>query len=631
MKKSILFSVAIFLLLSIITSCEKDILDQKAVGDYNEQSVFTDLSLVQALIGRAYDNWGDESFPLNCKDDLLASATDETMSIHRPTRYTWTVGTMTPVYLRHFDSNRFGFMVWRYVYDNIQLVNTILANIDDVPVDNTMEKEWRDRMKGEAYFIRALGYSNILRTYGGLVLVDKPLEYTDDFRAIKRSSYEETVGFILADCDSAISLLPAKDQIEQGRATKGAAAFIKSRVLSWNTGILVNGGYEPTEPLVSFQSGSRTQRLQAAKSMARAIIDGQYGYYALTTIDGGHPGDPPSPMTDEDVQAYTDNFTSIFTQKGQWDDEVVWGIQYNNLEGNLNRINKWNGPVGYNNWGNNTPLEPVIRKFEMKDGTPFVWDKYDPGNFEIRTATALELAEDPERNPYVGREPRLYATLFYHGAKWQKRPDNIWYPNLDPEGRIQSGYFVDRTTNTTVNGLDTRQSLISAWCGTRNGYFLRKFMDIETVGQYENNENTWVEFRYAEVILDYAEACIELGDVQEGLDALNMIRNRAGLPDRVTADQVEAREWYRKERQLEMYAEGDRFWMIRKWMIADQVIENVHPMIVYEYTDATGGCKWFYDTQSDVDTRRFVHHTYWLPISSDEISKAPQLQQNPGY
>ncbi len=151
------------------------------------------------------------------------------------------------------------------------------------------------------------------------------------------------------------------------------------------------------------------------------------------------------------------------------------------------------------------------------------------------------------------------------------------------------------------------------------------------MGQYYWNPNAWVEFRYAEVILDYAEACIELGDIQEGLDALNMIRNRVGLPDRMTTDQDQAREWYRKERQLEMFAEGDRFWMIRKWMIADQVIENVHRMIVYEYTDTTGGFRWFYDTASDVDQRNFVYHTYWLPISSEEIGKAPQLQQNPGY
>ena len=70
--------------------------------------------------------------------------------------------------------------------------------------------------------------------------------------------------------------------------------------------------------------------------------------------------------------------------------------------------------------------------------------------------------------------------------------------------------------------------------------------------------------------MDYAEACIELGgsDLQPGLDALNMVRNRAGLPDRVTTDQDQARTWLRHERQIEFYGEGDRWYMIRKWMIA---------------------------------------------------------------
>ena len=82
MKKSIHFSIATLLILLTVTSCEKDILDQKAVGDFYEQSVFQNLHLVQATIDRAYDNWGDKSSPLNCKEDLLASATDETLCTH---------------------------------------------------------------------------------------------------------------------------------------------------------------------------------------------------------------------------------------------------------------------------------------------------------------------------------------------------------------------------------------------------------------------------------------------------------------------------------------------------------------------------------------------------------------------
>ena len=465
-----------------------------------------------------------------------------------------------------------------------------------------------------------------------MVLADKAYGLTDDFSGILRSDYEETSAFVIADCDAAIALLPEKDDQDLGRATKGAAAFIKSRVMSWNTGVLVNGGYDLGNEYVEFTSGDRTTRLQQARDMAKSIMDGTFGHYQLTSVDGlAVPGDPPSPMTQADVDAYTDNFYNIFAQTGDWDDEIVWGMLFMHAQGNQNRVNRWNGPNGYHNWGNNNPLEPIVRKFEMADGTPFVWDAYDPGNMTTREFTAAELAADPYRNPYYGREPRFYATVFYHGSPWMARPSDA--AGIDPIGVIQSGYFVNRTTNTTVNGLDTRQGLIEAWNGTKNGYYLKKFTEPNTVGQYFWNPNAWVEFRYAEVVLDYAEACIELGgaDLQNGIDAMNMIRNRAGLPDRVPADQDEARDFYRHERQLEMFAEGDRFWMIRKWMIAQDVIENVHPMIVYEYTDATGGFRWFYDDQSDVDDRNFVHHTYWLPIARDEMNKAPQLVQNPGY
>ncbi len=179
--------------------------------------------------------------------------------------------------------------------------------------------------------------------------------------------------------------------------------------------------------------------------------------------------------------------------------------------------------------------------------------------------------------------------------------------------------------------MDTRQGPIEAWNGTKNGYYIKKYTDPATVGQYFNNENAWIEMRYAEVVLDYAEACIELGgsDVQEGMNAVNMIRNRAGLPDKMTTDQAEAREWYRHERQIEFFGEGDRWYMIRKWMIADDVIKNVTPIKIYHYAD--GSEKWFYDTSTVVDDRSWKDANYWLPISRTEINKAPQLQQNPGY
>ncbi len=111
--------------------------------------------------------------------------------------------------------------------------------------------------------------------------------------------------------------------------------------------------------------------------------------------------------------------------------------------------------------------------------------------------------------------------------------------------QIQTGHFY-KNDETTVKalGCDTRQGPVENWNGTKTGYYLKKFLDPTIAGQYFRNTTTWVEFRYAEILLNYAEACIELGgtDLQLGLDALNLVRNRAGLPDRVTADQATARD-----------------------------------------------------------------------------------------
>jgi len=651
MKKILGYTLMMLMLIVVSTSCD-DVLEQSSVDSFTEESVFQDINLTEAYLGKCYDNIGGlggwsnttNSGTLGLREDLLAGATDEMLCIHRPSAYTNIKGTMSPDDLGHFGNNRFAWIRWEPMYGNIKNVNILLANIDLVPAPTQSETDLLDRIRGEAYFIRAFNYTNLMRSYGGLILVDRPFELDEDFSTMTRSSLDETLAFILSDVDKAIAALPMKDDMEQGRATKGAAAALKSRILSWSTGELMHGGYS-SDPLVSFQSTSRDALLRDAQTIAKQIMDGQYGTYALT----GSTDDPPSPLSEEDVTMYSDNFFNIFTQTGEWNDEVMWGIQHNQADGNRIRQNQWWGPNGYHNWGNNNPLEPVIRKFEMADGTPFEWDKYNPGDEIFRTATNDELAADPEKNPYVGREPRFYATVLYDGAKWQPRPSDA--AGIDPTGLVQTGYFLgtsmnayvglDQATfntniedyiNTTTEGytpgLDTRQGLIEAWNGTKNGYYVKKYCEPDIAGQFFQNRNTWIEFRYAEVIMDYAEACIELGEVQLGLDALNMIRNRAGLPDRVTSDQDEAREWYRHERQIEFFGEGDRYYMMRKWMIVEDVIVDVNPMRIYHFDDGT---IWNYNKAVTADDRQFNENAYWQPLSRSETNKAPQLQNNPGY
>ena len=157
-------------------------------------------------------------------------------------------------------------------------------------------------------------------------------------------------------------------------------------------------------------------------------------------------------------------------------------------------------------------------------------------------------------------------------------------------------------------------------------------MDPATVGQYYSNTNTWVEFRYSEILLNYAEACIEIGgaDLQNGLNTLNMVRNRAGLPDRVTTDQAQARAWVRHERYLEHFAEGLQWYDMRRWMTAPDVITDVFEMKVREFVN--GDWEWEYDLAAKPDARKWESNKYyWIPLSRTEVNKAPQLEQAPGY
>ncbi|HUX58723.1 MAG TPA: RagB/SusD family nutrient uptake outer membrane protein [Bacteroidales bacterium] len=624
MKKVFNCIIAISVLLSMATSCT-DVLDKQAVDSFNQDVVFANINIVKAYLGKCYDRMGGDNNAgvLGMREDLLSSGTDQTLCIHRPSNYVDVKGTMSPDQLGIFtDNSKGGYLRWTNLYANIQNLNTILANIDGVNVVTSPDETLKGRLKGEAYFIRAYMYAQLMFVYGGVILVDQPFQLGQDFSTITRSSIADTKDFVLADIAQAITLLNGVPT-DQGRATAAAAAALKSRLLLFSASKLTNGGWaaQATNNLVSFPAGSQTALLQAARDAAKEVMNGTYGTFSLA----GSTADPVLPLAEDQVQAYAENYQKIFTQKGAWNSETIWGIQFPITGGNYSTVNRWNGPCGYHNWGNNNPTEPAVRSFEMADGTPFDWNNYTAGDeFVARSATAAELAADPLLNPFAGREPRFYAIVLYHGAPWQSRGD------LSP--LVESGYFYNNDGTLKQSGNDTRQGLIEAWNGTKTGYYLKKFMDPATIGQYNNNTNTWVEFRYAEILLNYAEACIELGDadLQPGLDALNMVRNRAGLPDRVTADQATARTYIRQERAIEFFGEGHRWYDTRRWMIRDVVTTNVYGMKVKQFDN--GNYEWKLDEGDNEDTRTWAgDHFYWIPIPRAEINKAPQTVQNPGY
>jgi hypothetical protein len=627
MKKIIYFILSAILLAG--TSCN-DVLDQKAVDSFNEDIVFSDINLVKAYLGSCYRRMGGsgDDGVLGMHRDMLGSATEHTYAPFRPNSYVFVKGTLSPDNLGFFSANIGGeWLYWNNLYADIQNVNTILARIDNTPVATSLDEALRTQIKGEAYFIRAFEYTHLLLLHGGVVLVDKPFSLNDDFSTFKRSSIAATKDFILSDIASAIEFLPA--EIEQGRATRAAAAALKSRLLNFCASELPNGGYEAGNELVSFPAGSRTALLEASRDAAKDVIDGKYGKFALV----GNTAEPALPLTEAQILEYADNFFNIFNQHGAWNSETIWAIQYALTDSKINNANRWNGPNGYHNSGNSQPSEQAIRTFEMADGQTFVWDASNPGNDTLRRAKAEELAANPLLNPYNGREPRFYATVLFHGAPWQERPSDA--KHLDPYNKIQTGHFYNLDGTIKQFGVDTRNSEIEDWNGTWTGYYLKKFMDPAVEGQYYRNTNHWVEIRYAEVLLNYAEALIELGgagNIAEGLNVLNLVRHRAGLPSRVSTDQAQARNFVRHERDIEFFGEGQHFWDIRRWKTAAGLLTNnsFYGTKIKEYVN--GDMEWLLDYKNLIDNRSWGgDHFYWLPIPRTEINKAPQLQQNPGY
>jgi hypothetical protein len=237
-------------------------------------------------------------------------------------------------------------------------------------------------------------------------------------------------------------------------------------------------------------------------------------------------------------------------------------------------------------------------------------------------------SEFTSENIYKNRDPRFQASVLYDSAVWQPR-----FPNLadrDPLGIydrrtrivIENGEIVSETV-----GIDTRQGPVDNWNGSYTGYLLRKVMDQETIGRNENNQNIFIYLRNAEVLLNYAEASLELGDVATATEYINKIRNRAGLPD-FTGDVTEA---LRYERKIELAFEDKRWYDLRRWKtlldVLDMTPEGVDITQITE--DGETATTWKRIDASVANEP--CEKLYWLPIPSDELQRAPELEQNPGY
>ncbi|HEY4154427.1 MAG TPA: RagB/SusD family nutrient uptake outer membrane protein [Puia sp.] len=549
----------------------------KAPGvDVTEDTIFSSQAQVETLITGIY-NLGvhngypflDENYRTNM-DGIEAGCTDEgecTASWFWPNS-TWNVGNIN-------QQNGGSDFRWTDRWNVIRKCNIVLERIDGVP--NTPQS-YKDQVTGEVKFLRALAYFEMLKFYGGVPIVDKRFQLSDDLK-VGRNSVEDVVNFIVKNCDEAAALLPdVYPATLRGRATKGADLMLKSRTLLYAASPLFNTG----TPYLSMSDAGNNKfvcygnydvtRWQAAADAAKAVLDwAPHGGIAL--------------ITDQGVDK---NYKYMWERTDN--NEIIFASQRNGLDGSAfggmaPPVPPINALCGITVWLN------FVQHYEKKDGTPQTWDM-NGGN---------DLNEK-----YDELDPRFKQTLSYNGAFW-----NTTIPNMQT-------YTGGQQSNLCFGGVWLKKAIPDEWNNTSS--------------QVSVN---WTVFRLAEAYLNYAEALNEAqGPVPEAYDAVNTIRERSGMPDLPTGlSQSDFRLRVQNERTVELAYEEHRFWDVRRWLIAenDGIMNGTmwgltitpYPAPVPDNTD-------FSYLPYAREVRVFSKREYLHPFPNGEMLKG-YLVQNPGY
>ena len=456
---------------------------------------------------------------------------------------------------------------WNTCYSNIRKASLFLNNFHKVPLNIKMAdgSSAKKAWRAEARFIRAYAYFELLKRYGGVPLMGDEVRQVNDDLALPRNSFEEVVNYIVSECDKAVDS-SWQDPIEDSRF-----------------------GYVTKGAVMALKA--RTLLYAASPLFNGGNIDAGNPLTGYTNYDAERwklAAEASKALIDYNKFSLQTEFKKIFITPGNR--ELIFA----KLSGNNKNVETNNAPIGYASavsQGRTSPTQELVDAFPMGNGLPITdpASGYDP-NF-----------------PYANRDPRLTYTIFYNGAQW-----------------------LNRSVQTFEGGLDKPNTNVQQ---TRSGYYMRKFMgEYESQTGYSDIPHPVMLFRYAEVLLNFAEAQNEYaGPGQDVYNAVQAIRERAGLnPFQLPADlsKEEMRELIHNERRVELAFEEHRFWDIRRWKIAEQVMNG--PLHGMRIDVSSSGARTYTLTQI-LDAKFRAPAMYLFPVRYDEVAKNPQMKQNPGW
>ena len=580
----------IFLLVTLsLTACNDDVLEKIPLNIISDEFVWSDPALIDAYLTQCYDEIGFINDIAYGGNKTWFPLTTQTIIADECTvgweGYDDGYGGGKSFMLRSDKT----FTDW-WGYTLVRKLNTFLEKLPDSPIDPDIKKQ----RTAEARFLRAYAYFNMVKRYGGVPLITKAqaLDTPHDELYPKRDKEEVVYDFIISEIDAfANDLKDIKDN--GGRPTKYAALALKSRVTMYAASI-AQWGEVQLEGVVGIPATKAQSYWQTSYDASKSVISS-----GIFTLYNKTPNDKVA------------NFRNLFLDENN--EEVIFSEIYDGQSGKSHAWDFLNDPYGYHPWNcgaTTVAYLEMIEEFENKDGSSGIIDRQKIENGYLWTIDEL----------FGNKDPRFRASILTQGGVWMGDTMNVYRGIIHEDGTIDENDY----KGLTGRGKSTSDRPYAT------PFMMLKHMD-ESLGiasGTNTSKTDWIVFRYGEILLNFAEAAFELGKPDEALDAINQVRDRAGITPLISID----RQKIHKERKVELAFEGNRYWDVRRWRTAvtDLSIPLSSMKFVLDYSTR----KFKLQIIPNIDgslAQPFLPRHYYFPIGLTRITNNTNLIENPGY
>jgi hypothetical protein len=627
------YVVSLMVSILVLGSCE-EALDMAPDGKLTMDEIFADNDKVGAFLNSCYANIpvkGTRYFfwsrgPVNWSDESWDTDAEAEAWLTSGRLYNGDASAANHPALQWADAGNGNY--WARYWNAIRNCTVFIGRIDDdATVKNPAD---RNRWKAEAHLLRAYYYSELLKWFGSALPIQREAyDFSGDFSKVKKESYYDVVKFIMEDCDVALATAELPWRIttngEAGRVNKAMAEAIKSKMILFAASPLYNEGKDIWEEAYLINKTS----LENLKANGYALYD-KVNFPQTYLSDVAFIG----PDKNVNAALYNEYFTQTMRYSSNpVDKETIY--QSRDGQGNIWNIDGIGAQDGYKS--GTCPTQELVDAYETIDGQPVLElaNPYMDDNHLQPNYNTANTMYDPN-NPYENRDPRFYASIYYNGSKRKC----FWNFAESPDSHENYPAPIGNRTRIIATYVGEPQTGIHPTVrrATRTGYFERKFLHPNSGGDNPVGGANWKLFRLGEVILNFAEAAAEAGQLTEATEAVNEIRTRAGMPDlppSLSKDELILR--IRNERRVELAMEENRYFDIRRWTSPTGDLSKTDRWITGAEIIRNPDGTYTYGRRNvrAVERKNYTNKFLWVPIPLNEANRLRAITgvewQNTGW